>query len=212
MLMLAGNNRIPPSKLLISPTPAGGLAGTEVRGSGNWGTPCPRMHTAILRNFSSVCADGLVDDPGPDGPPPMSFRHFACAAWNAGADVSTPVVLKSGPWAFGSGKLGTPLARMHSANASGPEPPPPDRLECELAAVDAVVRAPPAVAVVELGAPAPQPATSTIPLRTAPKARRRARGERVDRSALSRIWSPSSVLRGVRIGCTRRAVSSRLPP
>jgi len=52
----------------------------------------------------------------------MSFWHFACAALNAGDEVSTPAVLKRGPVALGSGKFDTPLARMHLANASGPEP------------------------------------------------------------------------------------------
>ena len=108
-----------------------GLGGAEVRGSGKSETPCWRMHRAMLRNLASVCGEGGGPEPGPAG---MSLRHFACAALNAG-DLGSIQRARTGkpPLAFGSGKLGTPLERMHLAKAitacwrlaglSGDEPP-----------------------------------------------------------------------------------------
>ena len=97
--------------------------GTEVLGSGNCGTPCWRMHTAIFRSCAIVCADG--GGPGLSGPPPgMNLRHFACAALNAGDEMIPARAWNSKPPpGFGSGKLETPLARMHLANASAPGGP-----------------------------------------------------------------------------------------
>jgi hypothetical protein len=169
-LIVDGNRRIAPSKSDISWIPAEGWDGTEVWGSGNCGTLCPRMHRAIWSSFAVVCAEGCVLEPGKGRSGPMSFWHFVCAAVNAGAEVSTPARLKSRPRSgFGSGKLGTPLARMHSANASGPERPALGSVEPELLApspvavlfpavvewlalvADAELVAPPAAAVVGLG-------------------------------------------------------------
>jgi hypothetical protein len=47
----------------------------------------------------------------------MKCRHFACAALNAGDEGFIPALAwkRKPPPAFGSGKLGTPLARMHLA-------------------------------------------------------------------------------------------------
>jgi hypothetical protein len=50
-----------------------GLDGTVVLGAGNWGTPCARMQTAILRSIAIVCAEGCVVEPGPGKPPPMNL-------------------------------------------------------------------------------------------------------------------------------------------
>ena len=176
-LIVVGNSRIAPSKLLISWMPVG-LAGTEVLGSGNWGTRCWRMHTAILSSFVSVCAEGG----GPESGLPLSgrsFWHFALAALNAGAAGLAPAGISKScpPPSGGSGKLGTPLARMHLANASAPEPPldEPELVAAVLvidralvaaeAPVDAEVLVPPAVAAFpELP---PQPATSTPPMSAA---------------------------------------------
>ncbi len=140
--IVLGNRRIAPSKSLISLMPAG-WDGTVVLGSGNWGTPCWRMHCAILTSFAIVCAEGCVVEPGTGRPPPMSFWHFSCAALNAGDEGLIPARENSPPRpGFGSGKLGTPLARMHLANASGPDPAAPGAVEPELVA-------PPPVAVLD---------------------------------------------------------------
>ena len=114
-----------PSKSVISSIPAT-LVGTEVLGSGNWEIPCWRMHCAILTSLARVCAEGCVVEPGPGGPPPgRSFWHFARAALNAGDEglIPAPTGKRNPPPGFGSGKLGTPLERMHLANAS-PRPAP----------------------------------------------------------------------------------------
>jgi len=115
--IVAGNTRITPSMMLITPPPAG-KGGTVVLGSGNAEMPCRRMHCATFTICASACAEGWVVEPGPGGPPPgRSFRHFACAVLNGGDEGSIPVPTwkRKPPPAFGSGKLGTPLARMHSA-------------------------------------------------------------------------------------------------
>ncbi len=121
-LIVVGNSRIAPSKLLISWMPVG-LAGTEVLGSGNWGTRCWRMHTAILSSFVSVCAEGGGPASG-RSPSGRSFWHFARADLNAGAAGLAPAGISKScpPPGCGSGKLGTPLARTQFANASAPEP------------------------------------------------------------------------------------------
>ncbi len=111
-----GNTRIAPSRSDISPPPAGGPGGTEVVGSGNPGTPCRRMHCATLTSCASACAEGCVVEPGPGRPMPgMSFWHFACGSLNIGDDglLPAPAGKTKPPPAFGSGKLGAPLARMH---------------------------------------------------------------------------------------------------
>src|ERR1700677_1518711 len=94
------------------------MGGTEVVGSGNPEMPCLRMHCATFSIRAIVCADACVVEPGPRRPPGMSFWHFACAALNAGEEGFVPAPTWNPPPACGSGKLGTPLERMHSANAS----------------------------------------------------------------------------------------------
>ena len=159
-------------------------------GSGNSEIPCARMHTATLSTSTSACSENA-------GPAPLwgrSFWHFACAALNAGAEGLIPAVEKIvPPPGCGSEKLGTPLARMHLANASGdgvvePEPVAPALVTVldpvagacpALVAVDAGVLAPPAVAT-GLGELPPQPASST-PVRSVATANMHARGERVSR-------------------------------
>jgi hypothetical protein len=151
-----------------------------------------------------VVAPGLK---GPPTPPPMSLAHFDCAERNAGDEGKTPLPSWKPPPGFGSGKLGTPLARMQLANASGPEPSGRDAVEPELAALDAValtlaavvlaslalapvVLASLALAPVVLTSPtlaalvveelAPHPASATT-LRSVARASRQGRGERVGR-------------------------------
>ncbi len=53
----------------------------------------------------------------------MKCRHFVCAVLNAGDVGFIPALVwkRKSPPAFGSGKLGTPLARMHLARASASE-------------------------------------------------------------------------------------------
>jgi hypothetical protein len=72
-------------------------------------------------------AEGCVVVPGPGGPPAgMSLRHFACAALKADDEGSIPLpigIWKSPP-VPGSGKLGTPSDRMHSAYFSMPSRKP----------------------------------------------------------------------------------------
>jgi hypothetical protein len=170
-LIVLGNRRTAPSKSVISWMPAG-LDGTVVLGSGNCGTPCWRMHWAILSSFASVCAEGCVVEPGLAGNPPvMSFWHFACATLNAGAAGLFPTGMgnRAPPPGLGSGKLVTPFARMHLANASGPEPLSPGVVEPELAARSPVV--------VTVGLPElpPHPAART-PLTSVATASSRARG------------------------------------
>ena len=118
---VAWKMRITPSISEIVPPglPAGkGFDGTEVLGSGKSEMPCRRMHCATLSICASACAEGCVVVPGPGGPPPgSSFWHVARAALNAGDDGLSPAPAwkRKPPPAFGSGKLGTPLMRMHWA-------------------------------------------------------------------------------------------------
>jgi hypothetical protein len=97
------------------------------------------MHWATFTMCASHCAEGCVVEPGA-GPSGRSFWHFARAAWNAGDEGSTPVPAwkTKPPPALGSGKLGTPFARMHRAYFSasccncvwlGSEPEPAALLE-----------------------------------------------------------------------------------
>ena len=55
----------------------------------------------------------------------MNFWHFACAALNTGDVGLIPATVwnLAPPPGCGSGKLGTPFARIHLAKASGPDPP-----------------------------------------------------------------------------------------
>jgi len=83
------------------------------------------------------------------------------------------------PPGCGSGKLDTPLARMHLANASAPGGPALDPVVVAAPALDAVeptVLALPTVAPVGLVELPPHPATST-PLTSAAAVSRRARAE-----------------------------------
>ena len=77
------------------------------------------MHSEILSVASFACADG-----GPLGGPPPGSRwvHFACAAWKAGEAglIPEPCAMRIPPPPLGSGKFGTPFARMHSANLRNP--------------------------------------------------------------------------------------------
>jgi hypothetical protein len=177
------------------------------------------MHSAIRRSCAIVFAEGGGPEPG--GPlPGTSFSHFVCAASNAGAAGLDPMGISPPCPGFGSGKLGTPLARMHLANASGPEPPAPGAAECEpvappLAAVvdpavvDPAVVAPPTV--VWLGALPPHPATR-IPLTSVATTSSRAGGKRVGLCvSAGRHRAPSARTFSCAHRSTRPRVSARFP-
>ena len=99
----------------------------------------------ILRSFAIVCAEGAGPEPG--GPlPGMSFWHFAVAARNAGAAGLFPTGTRTTPLSgVGSGKVGTPLARMHLANSSAIGPPVPAAVVRELVLSPPVAALDPAV-------------------------------------------------------------------
>jgi len=93
-----------------------GGASTRV-GSGKLANPCLRMHSANLsasRNWLSVALTP------PAAPPGASRAHALRADLNAGACglIPVPARLSPPPPSLGSGKVGTPLARMQSANFS----------------------------------------------------------------------------------------------
>ena len=73
------------------------------------------MHSEILSAASFACAEG-----GPVGGPPPGRRclHLDCAAWNAGEPglIPEPDEMWIPPPPVGSGKFGTPSARMHAEN------------------------------------------------------------------------------------------------
>jgi len=106
--------------------PPGPVANT---GSGKFGTPCERMQRAMARAAAFIFAVSAAE-----GVPPLGryLRQVCIAAWNAGALTETPLTvielpeparwpawIRMPPWPLfpGSGKLGTPCERMHSANA-----------------------------------------------------------------------------------------------
>ena len=107
-----------PPRSSIALYPFGFEGGVSV-GSGKPVTPWRRMHSEILSVASFTCADG-----GPLGGPPPGSRwvHFACAAWKAGEAGLIPEArpMRMPPPPLGSGKFGTPFARMHSANLTNP--------------------------------------------------------------------------------------------
>ncbi len=119
---------------------------------------------------------GRGPEPGPSG---RSLWHFACATLNKGELINPRAWTGKPPLPLlGSGKLGTPLARMHLAKAtiacwrlaglSGDEPPP-----SELA-----VEAPfpeERWATPELEEPPPQPASASVTPRSAVAVSRRIR-------------------------------------
>ena len=102
------------------PRPPG--TGPEPRvGSGMPGTPCVRMHLANL----SAARNWLSVDRTPPLAPGASRAHARLADLNAGVPVSATTLVEPPP-PFGSGKLGTPCARMQSANSTaGEEVPEP---------------------------------------------------------------------------------------
>lgn len=100
-------------------------------GSGKSGTPCARMHLAIAS--AAFCKPGA--DSAVEPPLPGSWEWQVCIAdWNAGALTGTPLTvivwpdpvvclawirMPPAPLPAGSGKFGTPCARMHFENAIG---------------------------------------------------------------------------------------------
>ena len=108
MSIVAGNTRITPSRSLITPPPPRvrlDRGGAEVLGSGNWLMPCRRMHCATFTQWVSACEEGGGPEPEPGRPPNpgTSFRHFVCAAWNAGEPGLIPGGRVMPPLGFGSG-------------------------------------------------------------------------------------------------------------
>jgi hypothetical protein len=97
------------------PLPGGG---GELVGSGKFATPCARMHLASVSSWSLRLSDG--------GPRPAggcaSFPQDCWADLNAGDWVLMSFGTTSPPVALGSGKFGTPWARMHCAYASSGPP------------------------------------------------------------------------------------------
>jgi hypothetical protein len=157
------------------------------------------MHCATPRSctsaFASSCGEKL-DPPEPGGWGANSW-HLARAAWTAGAAGLIPAVLNvKPPPGLGSGKLGTPCARMQLANARASGAPALGPVEREpaasrvavldpavvlaplLASFDAEVVAPATVAAAWLGEPPPQLA-STIALTSNATARGGARNQTV---------------------------------
>jgi hypothetical protein len=160
------------------------------------------MQSAILSSFASVSAEGWVFEPGPGGPPAISFWHFARAALTAGAEGLIPFALKTKPPpGCGSGKFGTPLARMHLANASAADVGSLGAAGTELVAplavvvLEAEVVELPTLATVGAGAGLPvlppHPATRT-PVTSVATATRRACGKRDSRFGRTKsgIWFP----------------------
>ena len=104
-------------------------------GSGQFGTPWERMHRANVRmSLHDCCSSAWVGWlPGPFG---SRCMQALWADWNW--ELLTPsccrLTLGIAPLLSGSGKFGTPLERMHVANASDDERPAPGAVEPELAA------------------------------------------------------------------------------
>jgi hypothetical protein len=76
------------------------------------------MHSATFTICLNHSPEGCVFVPGPGNPPPgRSFWHFARAARTEGDEGSNPLPVwkRKLPLEFGSGKSGTPFARMHRA-------------------------------------------------------------------------------------------------
>jgi hypothetical protein len=89
-----------------------GFAGGELTGSGKPGRPCARMHRERSSIVSFCCPVAAARSPGPPG---ISDRQARWAVWNAGAAGLMSFGIWSPPPLPGSGKLGTPFARMHAA-------------------------------------------------------------------------------------------------
>ncbi len=92
----------------------------EKVGSGNFGSPCERIQPENLSIRVCILACWAVLGARPFG---RSFRQALWADWNCDELGSTPSLELnvSAPWLSGSGKLGTPCARMQEENAM-PEP------------------------------------------------------------------------------------------
>lgn len=134
--------------------------------------PWARMHCATVRNCASACAVTCGGKLGPPGPPGVgsSFPHLACAALNAGDEMKPALAWNANPPpGAGSGNVGTPLARMHLANANAPggalDPVEPTfaALEPARGPVGADALAPPPDVGLELGELPPQPASKIAP-------------------------------------------------
>lgn len=88
--------------------------GGELTGSGKPETPCARMHVASRSTCAFCSADASGGLVAPGG---SSERQARCAALKAGAPGLNPApVGNENPPPTGSGKFGTPCARMQLAN------------------------------------------------------------------------------------------------
>jgi len=139
-MSVPGTERNTPGLPNAMPPPEGGPEGGLVVGSGKFGTPWLRIHSASLSIASFWFSEA---GPGP-GPPGSSFRHTAWADRTAGDRGLNPdpgLNWKPPPPGFGSGKLGTPWERMQSAKwipaASAPAADPAFGLFDELHAPSA---------------------------------------------------------------------------
>ena len=91
--------------------------GREFVGSAKLGTPCERMHLASASNCSLLLSDDVPRPPGLCA----SLAQARRADLKAGAFVLMSLGMISPPVELGSGKFGTPCARMHCASlSSGP--------------------------------------------------------------------------------------------
>src|SRR5690349_18648166 len=86
------------------------IIGSPLAGSGKSLTPCSRTHWANLR-LAACCFGVRFELNAPGG---FSALHASIALSHTPLLTSTPKFCA--PFESGSGKWGTPLARMHSAN------------------------------------------------------------------------------------------------
>src|SRR3954465_8317774 len=86
------------------------MSGSPLTGSGKSFTPWSRTHWANLR-LADCCLGDRFELNAPGG---LSALQASTAFSHTSRVTSTPKL--TSPFASGSGKWGTPLARMHSAN------------------------------------------------------------------------------------------------
>ena len=123
-------------RLMRKPSP---WFGPRLLGSGKLELPWARTHRANRRSLAANCA--LCAGVGNLGFWPSTLAHERWAAWKAGLDGLTSLpgwsLSEISPRLLGSGKSGTPWARMHTAYCSAaackvvglPAPEPDDPLE-----------------------------------------------------------------------------------
>src|SRR5215469_11934304 len=155
--------------------PAAAAIANEIRpsrmvGSGKFGTPCVRMHSAYCSAWASSFRSrdgGTCTAPGGS-----SFRQLGAADLICGLFMRAWVTVKV-PWLVGSGKPSAPCERMHLENASA------FRYCVDPAAPG--------------GLPPPQAATSMAVAARAARARARRGPPRQGRFRRLRVWAFISV-------------------